>query len=305
MIRALTENLNAMADERREQECKLKLAEKQESRLKASEAEVMDLRDQINKLKLDLSKSTNTVSRLQAEKDANERSHGERTAFVGQLETKLSEMEDKHSAINAKLEVALYDLSLRDETIQSSEDQIRKLEHDLQEAKNASKRAADALTSAQKGADAKSSKAGESLQKEVQSTKQQMAKKSAAAQRLLQEREAECAELRKTNKALQQEVDKGSLSDRRIFELAAKQSNRESQQVSEIEIRDKIIERMKEALLDRDGELATSEKHVQEVENQVEELCRVRRREDVNLDYLKSVVVQYLSLPSGTSERAR
>lgn len=143
------------------------------------------------------------------------------------------------------------------------------------------------------------------MQKEVQTTKQQMAKKSAAAQRLLQEREAECAELRKTNKALQQEVDKGSLSDRRIFELDAKQNNRESQQVSEIEIRDKIIERMKEALLDRDGELATSEKHVQEVENQVEELCRVRRREDVNLDYLKSVVVQYLSLPSGTSERAR
>jgi hypothetical protein len=44
---------------------------------------------------------------------------------------------------------------------------------------------------------------------------------------------------------------------------------------------------------------------VQAVESQVEELCRVRRREDVNLDYLKSIVVQYLSLPPGSSERAR
>jgi hypothetical protein len=36
----------------------------------------------------------------------------------------------------------------------------------------------------------------------------------------------------------------------------------------------------------------------------VEELCRVRRREDVNMDYLKSIVVQFLSKPPGTSERS-
>ena len=69
------------------------------------------------------------------------------------------------------------------------------------------------------------------------------------------------------------------------------------------EIRDRLIERLKEALLDRDGELANYQKHLEDVEDQVEELCRVRRREDVNLDYLKGVVVQYLSLPSGSSER--
>jgi GRIP domain len=62
---------------------------------------------------------------------------------------------------------------------------------------------------------------------------------------------------------------------------------------------------MKDALLSRDGDLATAEKAVGEFQNQVEELCRVRRREDVNLDYLKGVVVQYLSKPPGTSERAR
>ena len=73
----------------------------------------------------------------------------------------------------------------------------------------------------------------------------------------------------------------------------------------EIEIRDKLIERMKQALLERDGDLASAEKHVQEVKSQVEELCRVRRREDVNLDYLKSIVVQYLSKPPGSSERTQ
>ena len=161
------------------------------------------------------------------------------------------------------------------------------------------------LAVAQKGAEAKTTKTIEALQKELQTVKQQMARKSAAAQKLLQEREAECAELKRVNSKLQVEVENGSLSDRRIFELAAKQSNRESHQATEIEIRDKTIETMKNALLARDGDLAHAEKQVLDVESQVEELCRVRRREDVNLDYLKDIVVKYLSLPPGSSERAR
>jgi hypothetical protein len=294
-----------MAEERKEQDEKLRIAEKAAAKLKASEVEVSDLREQINKLKLDMTKSTSLVNRLQAEKETGERSHGQRTALVGMLETQLSEMNDKNADTNAKLEAALYDLSQKDEAIQSSEEQVRKLEEELVKAKNATLRANESVVSAQKGTDARTAKMVESLQKELQSVKQQMGRKSAAAQRLLQDRESECGELRNTNKALQSEVDKGSLSDRRIFELAAKQSNRESHQLSEIEMRDSIIERMTEALLDRDGDLATAENQVQAVEGQVEELCRVRRREDVNLDYLKSIVVQYLSLPPGSSERAR
>ena len=95
-----------------------------------------------------------------------------------------------------------------------------------------------------------------------------------------------------------------SLSDRFIFELAGKQSDRESAAAAEIELRDKMMERFAKALTDRDGELATAEYNVEHVENKVEELGRVKRREDVNIDYLKSIVVQYLSKPPGSSERA-
>lgn len=152
--------------------------------------------------------------------------------------------------------------------------------------------------------DAKKAKMVNNLQREIQLLQQQMAKKSAAAQKLIQEREKECLELRTANKALQQEVDKGTLSDCRIFELAAKQSNRETAAHSEIEIRDQVVARLTETLLDRDSDLASAEHNVHRVEGQVEELCRVRRREDVNLDYLKSIVVQYLSKPPGSTERA-
>jgi chromosome segregation ATPase len=203
-----------------------------------------------------------------------------------------------------RLEAALYDLSQKDESIQDLQEQLRKAEQEISEARNAKKQANDSLSAAQKGAEAKKAKMVDVLQKEVQSLQQQMAKKSAAAQRLLQEKESECTELRKANKALQQELDKGKFEDTHLFELAEKQSNRETSAAAEIEIRDSLLERMKVNLVERDGELARVENHVQEVEVQMEQLCRVRRREDVNLDYLKSIVVQFLSKPPGSSERA-
>merc|ERR1712233_279750 len=100
-----------------------------------------DLRGKINKLKLDLTKSSQLANRLQSEKETSER-----------------------------------------------------------------------ILQAQKGAAKRNNMITESLQRELQQLQQATARKSAAAQKLIQEREVECAELRVTNKKLQQEVDKGSLS---------------------------------------------------------------------------------------------
>jgi chromosome segregation ATPase len=147
-------------------------------------------------------------------------------------------------------------------------------------------------------------KLAESLQREVQSLHQQMAKKSSAAQKLLQQRESDCHELKSRIKALQQELDKGSFSDRRIFELAAQQSSRESIASSEIEVRNQMVERLTHTLEVNDDNLALAELNAKLQAGQVEELCRIHRREDVNLDYLKATIVQYLSKPPGSSERA-
>uniref|UniRef100_A0A7S2ULP5 GRIP domain-containing protein n=2 Tax=Attheya septentrionalis TaxID=420275 RepID=A0A7S2ULP5_9STRA len=220
------------------------------------------------------------------------------------LEAQLSELNESTSDAKAKLEAALYDLSQGDETIQGLKEDLEKAEKSLAAAQKSRQKATESSVAAQQAADSKKARMVETLQREIQALQQQMSKKSSAAQRLLQEREAECMELRKTNKKLQHEVDKGTLSDRRIFELAAKQSNRDTAAVTEIEIRDELVNRLTEKLVSRDGDLATAEINVQQVEGRVEELCRVHRREDVNLDYLKSIVVQYLSKPPGSSERS-
>jgi len=262
----------------------------------------------VNKLKLDLTASNGIVSRLQTDKDANERKHGQRTALVGMLEAQVAELNEANEDLKGKFEASKYELSQKDEEIVSVNDQLRQVERHLLEInsnrarKNANDSAAAHHQSGEK--DAQKNKMIESLKREVQVLSQKMAKKSSAAQKLLQEREAECMELRKVNKKLQREVDMGTLSDRRIFELAEKQSGRESVAAAEIELRDQMMQRFAQVLCERDGQLATAEYNVERVEGKVEELGRVKRREDVNIDYLKSIIVQYLSKPPGSSERA-
>ena len=303
-IQDLTTKVESLEKENYGLEDRVRIASRKENKLSVTEAELSSLREEMNKLKLTESKSSGLVFRLQSEKEASERKHGQQTALIGMLEAQLAEVNENNSEIQAKLEATLYDSRQKDETIVAIKDQLEKSEKAL--AQQASKKVQNE-SFAQHATDKESAKKGkmiEALQKELQSTQQQMARKSSAAQRLLQQRETECNELRKMNKVLQNEVDKGSLSDRRIFELAAQQSNRESVAAAEIELRDKLVQRLAEKLESRDSELASAEYTVQKVEGQVEELCRVQRREDVNLDYLKSIVVQYLSKPPGSSERA-
>ena len=303
-VQDLTMQIGTLQDQRLDLEDRVCDAARKENKLSVTEAELSALREEVNQLKLTESKSSSLVTRLQSEKEASERKHGQQTALIGMLETQLGELNESSSEIRAQLEAAVYDSGQKDETIVAIRGQLEKSEKSL--AQQASRKTQNE-SFAQHVADKESAKRAKIIdtqQKELQSLQQQMVRKSTAAQRLLQEREAECSELRKTNKTLQNEVDKGSLSDRRIFELAAQQSNRESVATAEIELRDKLVKRLAEKLESRDSELASAEYTVQKVEGQVEELCRVQRREDVNLDYLKSIVVQYLSKPPGSSERA-
>ena len=80
------------------------MAAKDENRLHRTETEVRELRRRKTEIKLELTKNSNLVYRLQAENEANERKQGQRTAMVGMLETQLAELNEKNANLNAKLE---------------------------------------------------------------------------------------------------------------------------------------------------------------------------------------------------------
>ena len=245
----------------------------------------------------------NELAKLKQEQDSNQLKHGQRTALVGMLEEQVANLNDTLSEANAKLEARNYDLSQKDEEIEAVRRQLETAQNSMKDSES---KAAEIAAAAAQNTDRDSqqkAKMIKSLKAQVDNLQSQMKKKSVAAQKMIKERESECVELRKTNKYLQSEVDKGSLSDRRIFELAAQQSNRETAAVAEIEIRNKLIQSLTQKLEEGDGNLANAEHTVLKKEDQVEELARVHRREGVNMDYLKSIVVQYLAKPPGSSER--
>ena len=71
----------------------------------------------------------------------------------------------------------------------------------------------------------------------------------------------------------------------------------------EVQLRDKLIERLRNDLLGRDGELATLEKELEEAQERIQK--SLPEKDAVNLNYLKDVVVKYLCHPPGSSERAQ
>jgi chromosome segregation ATPase len=302
-LKALSGNLVALAEEKKDLEEQLERSTKLVNKYKNAESQLNVLQQENNALKLEQTKTNSVLAKLNQERDDNERKHGQRTALVGMLEEQVADLNDSLSETKAKLEATSYDISQKDEEIESLRKDLEKTESAL---KNAESKAAESAAAAQQNTEKDSiqkSKTIKSLQAQVENLSSQMKKKSAAAQKILKEREAECIELRKTNKYLQNEVDKGSLSDRRIFELAEQQSNRETAAVAEIEIRERQIAQLTQQLEKHDANLATAEIDKEKAEDQVESLARVHRREGVNMDYLKSIVVQYLAKPPGSSER--
>jgi hypothetical protein len=302
-LNALSSNLAMLAEDKKDTEEALERSSKMLSRYKNAEFELSSLRQENNALKLEQTKTNSALAKLKQEQDVNQLKHGQRTALVGMLEEQVADLNDSLSEAKAKLEAASYDLSQKGEEIESVRQELEVAKSALKEAEC---NAAESVAAVQQNTDNDSvqkTKMIKTLKAQVDSLQNQLKKKSAAAQKMIKEREAECAELRKTNSSLQNEVDQGSLSDRRIFELAAHQSNRDTAAVAEIAIRDTMIEQLSRKLEEGDCDLASAEITVVRAEDQVEQLARVQRREGVNMDYLKSIVVQYLAKPPGSSER--
>ena len=72
----------------------------------------------------------------------------------------------------------------------------------------------------------------------------------------------------------------------------------------EIDERDKVLKNLTKILSKRDADIAALTNDLRTAQSQVSKMGHLRRREDVNLDYLKSVVVKYLSYPNESSERS-
>ena len=144
---------------------------------------------------------------------------------------------------------------------------------------------------------------GKSHEIAIDNLKKDYAKKSALARTLMSEKEEEARVLSSKVNELQTEINSGAPSERRIFELASIQAKREATHNRYSDTREVAFQQLQNTLAHKDLDLACAQQSYSDLVNEVVELRRTTRRESVNMDYLKNIVVQYMSFPPQSPEK--
>lgn len=225
LLTALRRDLRATIEAHDEATKRVKAMEEQKLRSDSQLVKMADLNDQLAVLQSAVEDKSSLITRLQAEAQAGERNRAMRTALLASTEAQLE-------ALNRDLvvkEEAARDAAGRADSFLA---QVAALEGRLDEqaATTAARivalegavateraRAAEALAEARRA-----------HEQAVDGAMRDYAKKSALARALLSERVEEVRALSIKNEELQTEINSGAPNERRIFELAKLQANREA-----------------------------------------------------------------------------
>jgi len=238
--------------------------------------------------------------RLRAEQATAERNHAMRTAMLATAE--------------ARLEQATNDLAAKDNTIQEVVDRVAALqtqlstsEARLQERVAAAAQERSELEQQLSGLEETSLSMRKSMQQqfaeELEALNRDHAKKSSMARTLLSEREEEVRVLSTKNLQLTEEIQSGAPQERRIFELAQTQSRREALHGVHGDTRELAFQQIQSTLANRDLDLARAHQVLSSLQKEVVDLRRTHKRDGINMDYLKNIVIQYMTFPVNSSEK--
>lgn len=126
---------------------------------------------------------------------------------------------------------------------------------------------------------------------------QDLARKSSLARQIVVEKDAEISRLSQSLAEMEKDAAAGGHAHRRILEIAEAQSQRDGAHFHEVRAQKIINAKLHRLLKKREGEINDLQKRV--VKNTTNSSAR-----KIDFEYLKNVVIQYLSLPVGSSERS-
>jgi hypothetical protein len=126
----------------------------------------------------------------------------------------------------------------------------------------------------------------------METLRKEFSKRSTTARVILNEREETIRQLTLKINQLEEEIFSGAPSERKIFELAQAQAKRESIRSFHKDNRELVMIQLQDVLAAKDHELARLQQSHQILTEEVADLRRINRREGVNMDYLKNVVLQ-------------
>lgn len=257
-----------------------------------------------------------SLARLQAEVSGDAQKAALQKAQVAQVQNELQEVNGRLSEATAEAAQLAGEL-----------DELRARTGELESAKEALERERDALRSQVEAAEAEKAGLAEAaaqndgrlrnlrsdLQRaaavhehQLESHRQEAAKKSAAARRLISDKDGAIHALKEELRRLQDELSLNSPEDRVITEIAREQAKRDARAQVEAANRDVALQKLQSVVADKDLELAAVAREVRDLRlrlSQMESRQTLQQSGGVNVEYLKNILVQYLSFPHASAER--
>eukprot|EP01038_Epipyxis_sp_PR26KG_P005758 gene5758-7949_t len=300
LLSSLRKDLKVSLDDRDELIKKIKELEEYKVKAEGLLLKMNSLTEQVNTLQVGMEDKISLITRLRAEAQASERNHAMRTAMLATCEAQLEALQLELNAKDETTKEALERVTSLQATLSSMEFSFQeKLNEANQQTETVQKKLDDdvsahikALVSARK-----------QHEENIESIKRDHAKKSAMARTLLSEREEEVRILSEKVKELQDEITSGAPSERKIFELAQVQARREATHGIHSDTREVAFQQLQKALATKDFDLARSQQSLLELTTEVMELRRTHQRDGINMDYLKNVIIQYMTFPLQSSEK--
>lgn len=289
LLSSLRRDLKAALDARDASSKQLALLDDFRVKYEQAGQKVAALNEQVADLQAAADEKVSTITRLRTEAQASERNHAMRTAMLATCEAQLETLRNEllvradtskvavERAAALQMQLAASEARLSERVAESS----KRIEHLEGEVKQQAAEAAQRL-------------AAQATQHEaaLEGAKREFAKKSGMARSLLQEKEEEVRVLVQRVADLQAEISSGAPSERRIFELARVQSQREATHSVHTDTREVAFTQLQQALSSKDLQLAQAQASQSQLAAEVAELRRTVRREGVNMDYLKNIVLQ-------------
>ncbi|TYZ57639.1 hypothetical protein PybrP1_003391 [[Pythium] brassicae (nom. inval.)] len=141
----------------------------------------------------------------------------------------------------------------------------------------------------------------DACRRDVERVEAESKHKSKLALQAVLAKEAEVARLASRLAELEEDVRSGDADHRKIFEVAQLQAKREAEARAQAQQLAEMAARLEDAA----RQIQQLQEEKQRHDGELTALMQTQRREGVNMEYLKNVVVQYMSFRPGSSQQSR
>lgn len=269
-----------------------------EAKLSQQTTEIGNLSVDLAETKKALSDRMGLATRLQTENMGIAAKQAEQAALIENALREAAASKDRAHEMESKMQDAKQEMErvkrIKEDTVAEMKRMKQEMDQQQQAIEAEQEQSAiqfQALVDAEK----------EAFKRDVERIEAESKLKSKRALQVVLEKEAEIERLSKRLNELEEDVRSGDADNRKIFEFAQLQAKREAESRAQAMQLQEMTDQLQEAY----RHIQRLQEEKQNHDHELTALMQTQRREGVNMEYLKNVVVQYMSFRPGSSQQAR